>query len=101
LYYICITFGAQGAIAMGTKSVRLDDEAEQALEQIRQATGLSVSGVLKEGLLALRSRLEQQSPHTPYEIYAQLDLGPGGYASAPSTEVRRGVHQAVARKLKR
>ncbi len=86
---------------MGTKSVRLDEEAEQALEQILQATGLSVSGALKQGLLALRSRLEQQSAHTPYEIYAQIDLGPGDYAIAPSTEVGRGVRQAVARKLKR
>ena len=86
---------------MGTKSVRLDDEAEQALEQIVQATGLSVSGALKQGLLALRSRLEQQTTHTPYEIYAKLDLGPGGYAIAPSTEVRRGVREAIRRKLGR
>jgi hypothetical protein len=86
---------------MGMKSVRLDEEAEQALEQIRQATGLSVSGALKQGLLELRSRLEQQPAHTPYEIYAQLDLGPGGYAIAPSSEVRRGVRQAIRRKLSR
>jgi hypothetical protein len=27
---------------------------------------------------------------SPYDLYARLDLGPGGYASAPSTETRRG-----------
>ena len=32
---------------------------------------------------------------------AVLDLGPGGYAIAPSAETRRGVQEAVKRKLRR
>jgi len=86
---------------MGIKTVRLDSEAEKALEQIVQATGLSVSGALKQGLLALRDRVDQQATHIPYRIYARLDLGPGGYAIASSAETRRGVQEAIRRKLDR
>ena len=86
---------------MSTRTVRLDDEAEKALEEIVQATGLSKSGALKQGLLALREQISQQSNPSPYEIYAKLDLGPGGYALAPSTEVRQGVSEVIRRKLGR
>jgi len=34
-------------------------------------------------------------------VYRQLDLGPGGYAIAPSTDTRRGVAVALRRKLRR
>jgi hypothetical protein len=37
---------------MSTRTVRLDDESEKILEQIQRQTGLSVSDVLKSGLLA-------------------------------------------------
>lgn len=43
----------------------------------------------------------EQEHRTPYEIYEELDLGPGGYAVAPSTEIRRGVQEAIRRKLNR
>jgi hypothetical protein len=76
---------------MGVKTVRLDAEAEKALEQIRQTAGLSISGAFKRGLLLLRDDLARQAQHTPYDIYAELDLGPGGYATAPSTDTRGGV----------
>ena len=68
---------------MRIRTVRLDDEAEKALEEIVQATGLSISSTLKQGLLTLHNQLSQQASQSPYEIYAKLDLGPGGYAIAP------------------
>jgi len=34
---------------MATRTVRLDDEAEATLRQIRKATGLPISEVLKQG----------------------------------------------------
>jgi hypothetical protein len=37
----------------------------------------------------------------PYEIYQELDLGPGGHSVAPSTETSKGVKEAVRRKLGR
>jgi hypothetical protein len=86
---------------VATRTVRLDDEAEAALEQIRHATGMPISEALKQGLRSLRARVLQDAARTPYDLYRQLDLGPGGYASAPSTDTRRGVREALRRKLRR
>ena len=86
---------------MATRTVRLDDEAEAALQQIRQATGLPISEALKQGLRSLRQRVVEEAERTPYDVYHQLDLGPGGYAIAPSTDTRRGVADALRRKLRR
>ena len=38
---------------------------------------------------------------SPYAIYDELDLGPGGYAIASSTDTRTGVRLALKRKLGR
>lgn len=86
---------------MGVRTVRLDEEAEKTLAHIVHTTGLSISGALTQGLWALRAQLAQQVHRTPYDIYAALDLGPGGYAIAPSTETRQGVREALKRKLGR
>lgn len=40
-------------------------------------------------------------PPGPYDFYEQLDLGPGGYASVPSSESRRGVAEALRKKLRK
>lgn len=85
---------------MSTRTVRLDEEGEQALEEIREATGLSVSAALKRGLLVLREDVTRQSTK-PFDVYRELDLGPGGYAEGPSTRVREGVVNAIRRKLSR
>lgn len=76
--------------------VRLDEDGERILAALIRDTGLSVSAVLKQGLLALRDQ-RMAGDHNAHEIYRQLDLGPGGYAMAPSTETRRGVEQALRR----
>ena len=86
---------------MGVRTVRLDEEAEKALAHIVRTTGLSISGALKQGLLLLCTQLAQLTPQAPYDIYEALDLGPGGYAIAPSTETRRGVQEILKRKLRR
>lgn len=86
---------------MGTRTVRLDEETEQTLEEIRRATGLSISEVLKRGIQAFRKEASRMASPTPFEIYRELELGPGGYAIAPSTDVRRGVREALKRKHKR
>jgi hypothetical protein len=83
---------------MGTRTVRLDDETEKSLEEIRAATGLSISAVLKRGILAFRKELSSKTTRTPFDVYRELDLGTGGYAIAPSTEVRRGVREALRKK---
>ena len=86
---------------MATRTVRLDDEAEAALQEIREATGLPISEALKQGLRSLRHRIVQDAERTPYDVYQQLDLGQGGYAIAPSTDSRRGVTEALRRKIRR
>ena len=86
---------------MATRTVRLDDEAEAALQQIRDATGLPISEALKQGLQTLKQRVEQESARTPYDVYHRLDLGPGGYAVGPSTDTRRAVVTAIRKKLRR
>jgi hypothetical protein len=86
---------------MALRTVRLDSDSEQILKRLVEETGMSISAVLKEGLHALRDRLSGTTERTAYEIYQELDLGPGGYAIAPSTETRRGVQEAVRRKLSR
>ena len=86
---------------MASRTVRLDDDTEKILGQLVKRTGMSVSAVLKQGVLALNDNLTQQPQRTPFEIYQDLDLGPGGYAIAPSTETRRGVQEAIRRKLNR
>ena len=91
----------KGRREMGIRTVRLDEETEKALAQIVKATGLSVSGAMKKGLLVLRHEVTREAQRVPYDIYKELDLGPGGYAMAPATQARRGVQEAIRRKLRR
>lgn len=83
---------------MGTRTVRLDEESERILAEVRRAKQLSVSAALTQGLVALRDAIREEGPSSaPYEIYSRLDLGPGGYARA---EARR-AKQEMARVLRR
>jgi len=40
----------------------------------------------------------KQPQRSPYEIYKELDLGPGGYGSETSSEAKKDVQQAIRRK---
>ncbi len=86
---------------MATRTVRLDAEAEKALQEIREAMRLPISEALKRGLRSLQEQVRREAGRTPYDVYRELDLGPGGYAVTPSTETRRGVRLALKRKLRR
>jgi hypothetical protein len=86
---------------MATRTVRFDKETERVLSEVRAATGLPISQVLKRGLTALQTQVRHTTLKTPYEFYEALDLGPGGYAVASSGDTRSGVRQAIARKLRR
>ncbi len=86
---------------MATRTVRLDEEEEAALRQIREATGVPISEALKRGLRSLGERIKREAQRTPYDIYRELDHGPGGSAIAPSTDTRRAVRAAIKKKLGR
>ena len=83
---------------MATRTVRLDRKAEKALNRVRETSGLPISEALKQGLYALQERLQNESGRSAWAAYESLDLGPGGYAIAPSTATRRGVRLALQRK---
>lgn len=83
---------------MGTRTVRLDEDAEKSLARLRSLTGLSISEVLKRGLSAYENEARSLARRTPYDIYCELDLGEGGYARAPATEAKRAVKDAIRRK---
>jgi hypothetical protein len=86
---------------MATRTVRLDDEAEKALQEVQAATGLPISEALKRGLRCVQEQVRLEAARTPFDIYKELDLGPGGYAIAPSSATRRGVRDAIRKKLRR
>jgi autonomous glycyl radical cofactor GrcA len=83
---------------MAIRTVRLDDEAEQALTEIRRATGLNTSDALKRGLEVLRRETRERRGDTPHDLYEQLDLGPGGYAVAAAADSKRAVRRVIRRK---
>jgi hypothetical protein len=86
---------------MSLRTVRLDDETEKALKQLTKKTGWSVSTALKRGVLVLRDEVGRNPQQSAFDIYSRLDLGPGGYALAPSTDTRRGMQLALRRKSRR
>lgn len=86
---------------MATRTVRLDPEAESALREIRDATGLPISEALKRGLRALQASVRHESARTAYDIYKELDHGPGGSALASSGDTKRAVRAAIRKKLGR
>ena len=55
---------------------------------------------MKKGRLVLRKDVVRGAQRVPYDVYKEIDLGPGGYAIAPATQTRRGVRAAIRRKLR-
>jgi hypothetical protein len=86
---------------MATRTVRLDEESEKALAEIRRRTGMQVSTALKRGLLAVRDGLRAAHAANPYEIYAGIDLGPGGYARAPARQAKRHIKTLIESRRRR
>lgn len=97
----CNTIGNIRGHLVATRTVRLDEEGERALKEVRDTTGLPISEALKRGLRSLRDEVRQGASRTAYDIYRELDHGPGGSAIAPSTETKRAVREAIKKKLGR
>ncbi|HZA49830.1 MAG TPA: hypothetical protein VE549_03765, partial [Myxococcaceae bacterium] len=89
--YRCSCQKASDAIQayyMGTRTVRLDQEAERLLSEIRRQTGTTISGALKRGLEIAVRELRESDAARPFEVYQTLDLGPGGYSHAPGRRAK-------------
>lgn len=82
---------------MATRSVRLDDEAERALADIRRHSGQSISSAIKLSLIAFRDKVLSQQRRRPSEFFLQHDFGEGGYSIGPARESRRVVKEEIAR----
>jgi hypothetical protein len=52
-------------------------------------------------LPATNDEVVRTSRQTPYDVYCQLDLGAGGYATGPSTNTRAAARKAIAAKVRR
>jgi len=83
---------------MGMKTVRMEPEDERLLERLRRRTGWTSSDILKHGMRLLDQSLSREPAKSPYEVYAGLDLGPGGYASGPASQSREAARAAIMRK---
>ena len=83
---------------MGTRTVRLDQEAERLLSEIRRQTGTTISGALKRGLEIAVRELRESDAARPFEVYQTLDLGPGGYSHAPGRRAKQAMRQLLRRK---
>ena len=86
---------------MATRTIQLDDDGGQILDELVEGTGLTAPEVVRRGLRILRDSLSEPVRPSAWEIYEKLDLGPGGYAVAPSTDSRRSVQEAIRRKHSR
>jgi len=63
--------------------------------------GRQGSAAINRTVRSLREEVRRETGRTPYDVYKELDLGPGGYAIAPSTDSRWGVRAALRKKLRR
>ena len=87
---------------MGTRSVRLDDEAESALAEIISRTGSSISEAIKQGLIEYRDKSRQTPVKTPSSFFEQFDLGEGGYISGNARDAKRNIKEKLkSRSVKR
>ena len=86
---------------MATRSVRFDEETERALKRLTRVTGLSISEVLKRGVLAYEAVALENAPRRPWEVFESLDLGEGGWAQAPAANAKAAVAELFQRKHRR
>ncbi|MGD8911702.1 MAG: hypothetical protein PVI97_02900 [Candidatus Thiodiazotropha sp.] len=85
---------------MGTRSVRLDDEAELALADIVEKTGVTISEAIKCGLIEYRNKAREISGKSPSDFFNHFDLGEGGYLEAPAREAGKLIKAKLKEKHK-
>lgn len=89
---------------MTTTSLRLSEDDEKRLSRIRKATGWTASEALKRGLKAIEAELAEKPAKTAWEIYRELDLGPGEPGEPAHDRASRSrelVREAIREKHRR
>jgi len=86
---------------MSTRSVRLDDEAEFALEEIIKRTGMSISGAIKQGLISYREIALNTTLKRPADFFNQFDLGSGCYTLASARNSKLLLRNKMKEKVRR
>jgi hypothetical protein len=86
---------------MGIRTVRLDEETEAVLREIQDLSPMPISTALKRGLRAVRDEIVHTTRRSAWDVYSELDLGPGGYAKGPSTKTRETARKAILAKARR
>lgn len=84
---------------MTWRIVHLDSDTEQALSDLQAKTGQSVSEILKRGIQACQTEVQQKDSKTAYEIYKELALAPGEYAVAPASQSKEAVREIIREKF--
>jgi hypothetical protein len=83
---------------MAIRTVRLDLDSERALAEVRRATGLTASAVLKRGIAAMRDAVRAQTEADPWQIYQRIDLGTGGTSKGRAREAKHVVREVLRRR---
>ena len=78
----------------------MDEEAESALAEIIGRTGLSISEVIKYGLIEYRESSRHRSSKSPAEFFETFDLGEGGYGIAPARQAKQAIKTKLKNKRK-
>lgn len=86
---------------MSTRSVRLDDEAESALEDIVKRTGMSISDAIKQGLVSYREIAMANTLKRSADFFAQFDLGEGGYTTGTARTSKSLLKNKIKQNVKR
>jgi hypothetical protein len=79
------------------RSVRLDEEAERALADIRRQSGQSISGAIKRSLLAFRDTAAADAHRKPAEFFREYALGEGGEAIGAARESSRLLREKLSK----
>ena len=84
---------------MATRTVRLGEEGEATLADLRNRTGLSISEVIRQALRTFAAELDKEAAARPYDVFRNIALPrSGGYALAPSYRAKQAVVLVIRRR---
>ena len=86
---------------MSTRSVRLDEEAENALEDIVDRTGMTISDAIKQGLVTYRQIATATMIKRPADFFQTYDMGEGGYAIGHARQAKTVLKEKLKSRSKR